>query len=253
VYDPYRLQTAKVTLHKERPVIDIGMSPRCRSQTGLANYLGRWTTYLFEFKRQTGVDALYDNMKQVLRDFNIEIVTVPTFRKVPPEAADLWSLIDSGLSNPGSGELQHLECPCHLKLDISWKSASLVDMSTNTTSTSRLSRSLQKLQPRIPQKRDIFLNTLLAKRNTFMIQCRFFKTWRLLDIPQRRRFLTTVLILARRQLHQVQFISAPQQLRQRIECFDTTLGRTKMAVFFACSSQMSCLRFVDLPLPSHLG
>jgi hypothetical protein len=24
VYDPYRLQTAKVTLHKERPVIDIG-------------------------------------------------------------------------------------------------------------------------------------------------------------------------------------------------------------------------------------
>ena len=26
VYDPYRLQTAKVTLHKERPVIDIGMS-----------------------------------------------------------------------------------------------------------------------------------------------------------------------------------------------------------------------------------
>jgi RNA-dependent RNA polymerase len=28
VYDPYRLQTAKVTLHKERPVIDIGMSSR---------------------------------------------------------------------------------------------------------------------------------------------------------------------------------------------------------------------------------
>jgi RNA-dependent RNA polymerase len=27
VYDPYRLQTAKVTLHKERPVIDIGMRP----------------------------------------------------------------------------------------------------------------------------------------------------------------------------------------------------------------------------------
>jgi len=26
VYDPYRLQTAKVTLHKERPVIDIGRS-----------------------------------------------------------------------------------------------------------------------------------------------------------------------------------------------------------------------------------
>jgi RNA-dependent RNA polymerase len=28
VYDPYRLQTAKVTLHKERPVIDIGMVSR---------------------------------------------------------------------------------------------------------------------------------------------------------------------------------------------------------------------------------
>ena len=29
VYDPYRLQTAKVTLHKERAVIDIGMSFQC--------------------------------------------------------------------------------------------------------------------------------------------------------------------------------------------------------------------------------
>jgi RNA-dependent RNA polymerase len=28
VYDPYRLQTAKVTLHKERPVIDIGKTPQ---------------------------------------------------------------------------------------------------------------------------------------------------------------------------------------------------------------------------------
>jgi RNA-dependent RNA polymerase len=55
------------------------------------------------------VDALYDTMKQALLDFNIEIITVPTFRKVLPKAADLWSLIDPGLSNRGSGELQHLE------------------------------------------------------------------------------------------------------------------------------------------------
>ena len=32
VYDPYRLQTAKVTLHKERPVIDIGMDSRSYKQ-----------------------------------------------------------------------------------------------------------------------------------------------------------------------------------------------------------------------------
>jgi RNA-dependent RNA polymerase len=47
-------------------------------------------------------------MKQALQDFNIEIVTVPTLKKIQPKAADLWSLIDPGLSNPSSGELKHL-------------------------------------------------------------------------------------------------------------------------------------------------
>ncbi len=46
-------------------------------------------------------------MKQALQDFNIEIVTVPTLKKIPPKAADLWSLIDPGLSSPGSSELKH--------------------------------------------------------------------------------------------------------------------------------------------------
>ncbi|KAE9370524.1 RdRP-domain-containing protein [Stipitochalara longipes BDJ] len=92
VYDPYRLQTAKVTLHKERPAIDIG----------------RWTTYLFEFPRRSNSDGLYDNMKRALQDFNIEIVHIPTFTKVLPKAAGLWSLINVGNSTP-AGELQHLE------------------------------------------------------------------------------------------------------------------------------------------------
>ncbi len=48
-------------------------------------------------------------MKQALQDFNIEIITVPTLTKIQPKAAALWSLIDPGLSNLGSGELQHLE------------------------------------------------------------------------------------------------------------------------------------------------
>jgi RNA-dependent RNA polymerase len=53
--------------------------------------------------------ALYETIKQALQDFNIEIVTVPTFTKISPKAADLWSLIDPLKSNHGSGELQYLE------------------------------------------------------------------------------------------------------------------------------------------------
>ena len=47
-------------------------------------------------------------MKQALQDFNIEIITTPTLSKVLPKAADLWSLLDPGMSAP-TGELQHLE------------------------------------------------------------------------------------------------------------------------------------------------
>jgi RNA-dependent RNA polymerase len=50
--------------------------------------------------------AIYETIKQALQDFNIEIVTVPTFTKVPPKAADLWSLMDP---NHGPSELQYLE------------------------------------------------------------------------------------------------------------------------------------------------
>jgi RNA-dependent RNA polymerase len=48
-------------------------------------------------------------MKQALQDFNIEIVTVPTLAKIPPQAAALWSLIDPAVSTSGSGNLLHLE------------------------------------------------------------------------------------------------------------------------------------------------
>jgi RNA-dependent RNA polymerase len=48
-------------------------------------------------------------MKQALQDFNIEILTVPTLTKVPPQAAALWSLIDPAVSTSGSGNLLHLE------------------------------------------------------------------------------------------------------------------------------------------------
>ncbi|KAI9050431.1 hypothetical protein LZ554_005595 [Drepanopeziza brunnea f. sp. 'monogermtubi'] len=92
VYDPYRLQTEKITLHKDQPVIDIG----------------RWTTYFFEFPNVDNSPATFDTIKQALQDYNIEITTITSLNKVPSREPDLWPLIDPRHSADASGDLQYL-------------------------------------------------------------------------------------------------------------------------------------------------
>lgn len=93
VYDPYILQTATVTtLHKDKPVIDIG----------------RWTTYNFVFNTIQNELRLYNEIKQALQDFNIDIVMIGALQLVPARQAQLWSLINHPISQGGAAEVQHL-------------------------------------------------------------------------------------------------------------------------------------------------
>ncbi len=96
VYDPFRLQTAKVTLHKETPVIDIGTSMVHFPQKNMeqANYVGRWTTYFFEFRKADNAVSLFNTMKQALQDFNIELVDVKPLQRAPRYLPTVWPLID---------------------------------------------------------------------------------------------------------------------------------------------------------------
>ncbi|TVY59701.1 RNA-dependent RNA polymerase [Lachnellula suecica] len=91
VYDPYRLQHTIITLHKERPVIDIG----------------RWTTYLFVFEGDRNSLAMLEEMKKALQDYNIVMATPEEneFRRVDPYSAELWSLIDPP-SRAGAADLR---------------------------------------------------------------------------------------------------------------------------------------------------
>ncbi|KAG0650209.1 RNA-dependent RNA polymerase 1 [Hyphodiscus hymeniophilus] len=90
LYEPYRLQRAIVTLHKERPVIDIG----------------RWKTYVFVFDEDQETGGLYNDIKHALQDFNIPIVDIDELCHVPSRPAELWSLIDPLQSHHAVAELQ---------------------------------------------------------------------------------------------------------------------------------------------------
>lgn len=92
VYDPYKLQRAKVALHKEAPVIDIG----------------RWTTYVFEFDTRRDETALFGDIRQALQDYNIDIVPIPKFNKLDSYPPQLWALIDPPKSHRASTELSSL-------------------------------------------------------------------------------------------------------------------------------------------------
>ncbi|CZT04968.1 related to RNA-dependent RNA polymerase SAD-1 [Rhynchosporium graminicola] len=93
VYDPYVLQKETITLHKDQPVIDIG----------------RWTTFLFEFAHANNMAALYAEIKQALQDFNVEIEPVPRLIKIPPQPAELWSLIDPPVLQNASADLASMQ------------------------------------------------------------------------------------------------------------------------------------------------
>jgi RNA-dependent RNA polymerase len=75
----------------------------------LANCLGRWTTYLFEFRAGQNPQSVYEHLKQALQDFNIEIDVLKQFGTVPSRPAELWSIIDPPTYSAASLNLQHLE------------------------------------------------------------------------------------------------------------------------------------------------
>ncbi|KAH8667413.1 RNA dependent RNA polymerase-domain-containing protein [Tricladium varicosporioides] len=92
VYNPRMLHKIPIALRKDRPVIDIG----------------RWTTYLFEF-RQSENSINFELIKQALQDFNIETVTLAKITRVPVRAPELWSFIDHPASIYAASDLQALD------------------------------------------------------------------------------------------------------------------------------------------------
>ncbi|KAH6671738.1 RNA dependent RNA polymerase-domain-containing protein [Halenospora varia] len=92
VYNPKMLHKIPVALRKDRPVIDIG----------------RWTTYLFEF-RQSQNSVNFELVKQALQDFNIETVTLDKITRVPARIPELWSFIDHPTSMHAASDLWALD------------------------------------------------------------------------------------------------------------------------------------------------
>jgi len=108
VYDPYRLQHEIVALHKEKPVIDIGIYS-FSLPISWANRSGRWTTYIFVFEKAQSTDTAFNTVKQALQDYNIEVVTRDEIRRLEPHRAELWSLIDTPTSENRAADLQNLD------------------------------------------------------------------------------------------------------------------------------------------------
>lgn len=73
---------------------------------------GLWTTYRLVFTSPKNVLPQFNQMREALRDYNIEIVPFPNFHIIPRDDAPVWKLIDLShkkRSNTGTGleELMH--------------------------------------------------------------------------------------------------------------------------------------------------
>lgn len=77
---------------------------------------GRWTTYHLVFNSPENGLPQFDQMREALRDYNIEIVPFPNFYITSKRDAPVWKLIDLPLkkrSNKGTGleEMIHANKP----------------------------------------------------------------------------------------------------------------------------------------------
>lgn len=73
---------------------------------------GLWTTYRLVFTSPKNVVPQFNQMREALRDYNIEIVPFANFHIIPRDDAPVWKLIDlphKKRSNTGTGleELMH--------------------------------------------------------------------------------------------------------------------------------------------------
>ncbi|MCJ1473449.1 hypothetical protein MMC13_002100 [Lambiella insularis] len=78
MFDPRKLKEAPVALKKVKPTIDIG----------------RWTTYHFVFDMVKTGRGLYTTLCNALKDFNIEILPMPTFKLTTNRDLAVWEYID---------------------------------------------------------------------------------------------------------------------------------------------------------------
>ena len=78
VYDPSHLKKKALTLQKTKPIID----------------LGRWTTYRLVFDMSKNDSHQFTNMRQALRDYNVEILPFPGFRVALHNSPAVWQLLD---------------------------------------------------------------------------------------------------------------------------------------------------------------
>lgn len=62
-----------------------------------------------EFDLTKNSIALYDDIKNALQDFNVEIVSIDPILKIDPHSAQLWSMIDPSKSEHPSADLQYLQ------------------------------------------------------------------------------------------------------------------------------------------------
>jgi RNA-dependent RNA polymerase len=94
VYNPWSLHNAVITLHKDRPVIDIG----------------RWTTYLFDFQGTRKVsEPYYKELKEALQDYNLSVIPLKSLTAQSPRPAELWSLVEQPKIMDDTLDLKHLE------------------------------------------------------------------------------------------------------------------------------------------------
>ena len=75
--------------------------------------LGRWTTYLFNFKESSLDKVLLDQMKSALTDFNIAMEYTQDKVNWEPHSAEVWSLVDAPSAPDLNAELKSLD-PEHM-------------------------------------------------------------------------------------------------------------------------------------------
>jgi RNA-dependent RNA polymerase len=123
IYDPYQLHRAVVTLHKERPIIDIGKTLVIRLTSFILTHVlsGRWTTYLFEFSHCRDETKLFEKIREVLQDYNIDVLPMSSLNREPARAADMWAMIDATHLGGASTQLSSLAGAVALPFEVRYQ------------------------------------------------------------------------------------------------------------------------------------
>ena len=108
VYDPNHLKKKALTLQKTKPIIDLGC----------------WTTYRLVFDMSKNDSHQFTNMRQALRDYNVEILPFPGFRVALHSRPAVWQLLDrprrtiNGLDELAQDDMPRLAFEARYQLEV---------------------------------------------------------------------------------------------------------------------------------------